>query len=278
MKSDDILGRLAIKHAEDVFVPECKVGPSYGRGNVRMDAWVMAKSSSHPMTTCYDIKVSRADFNHDKKWLEYLPFCNQFFFVVPHGIIRVEEVPEPAGLMYASENTTRLIVKKKSGYRDVEIPESIYRYILMARVKIFRGSEIGFQGENRLEFWKQWMVSKEIDYRFGRNVSKSIREEIDKKITEVREASNKIKEQNENLEDIKNYLKSIDIDYSRPYVNRHDVNRRLNELGECIGDKTMRSLEAAAREIDRAKQSFDNALERVRKEIAGQKNDGIELF
>jgi len=69
---------LAAKHSEDVFVPECKLGPSYGDGNGRIDAWAMAKSWAHPLVNAYETKVSRSDFLNDNKWQMYLPFCNQF--------------------------------------------------------------------------------------------------------------------------------------------------------------------------------------------------------
>lgn len=49
----------------------------------------------------YEIKVSRGDFKSDKKWTEYLAFCNQFYFVCPKGMIKLDELPPEIGLIYA---------------------------------------------------------------------------------------------------------------------------------------------------------------------------------
>lgn len=57
-----ILELLRAKHAEDVFVPECKTGPSQGHDHSRFDAWVMKKSWANAATIGYEIKVSRSDF------------------------------------------------------------------------------------------------------------------------------------------------------------------------------------------------------------------------
>lgn len=47
-----------------------------------------------------EIKVSVADFRGDRKWQEYLPFCDRFFFAVPEGF-PYELVPEDCGLIVA---------------------------------------------------------------------------------------------------------------------------------------------------------------------------------
>jgi len=55
-----IIKALQIKHSDCVFVPECKDGPTQSVSNfLRMDAWVMVKSWSHPRMIGYEVKVSR---------------------------------------------------------------------------------------------------------------------------------------------------------------------------------------------------------------------------
>src|SRR5687767_11755578 len=117
-----ILAMLTNKHAEDVFVPECKDGPSHG-SMCKLDGWAMAKSWARPCVTGYEIKVSRSDFLRDNKWPSYLPMCNELYFVSPRDVIKPEECPEPCGLLYVADSGTRLFTKKKAPYRSVTIPE-----------------------------------------------------------------------------------------------------------------------------------------------------------
>lgn len=51
-------------------------------------------------TTIVEIKTSLEDFRSDKKWPEYLEFCDRFFFAVPQDF-PTEILPEDCGLMAA---------------------------------------------------------------------------------------------------------------------------------------------------------------------------------
>lgn len=141
MTADGVLELLRARHDRDVFVPECKNGPTQGvaRGHmVRMDAWVMRASWTKPATIAYEVKVDRSDFLNDQKWPNYLPCCNELWFVCPSGLIAVEEVPEQAGLLWVAKTGTKLLTKKKAPFRDVELSEDLWRYLLMCRTRITR--------------------------------------------------------------------------------------------------------------------------------------------
>jgi hypothetical protein len=47
-----------------------------------------------------EIKSSLEDFRADRKWREYLDYCDRFFFAVPEGFPR-RVMPEDCGLMVA---------------------------------------------------------------------------------------------------------------------------------------------------------------------------------
>jgi len=47
-----------------------------------------------------EIKSSVADYRGDRKWQEYLPFCDRFFFAVPDGFPH-HLLPEECGLIVA---------------------------------------------------------------------------------------------------------------------------------------------------------------------------------
>jgi hypothetical protein len=136
MKYGDIMEMLAARHSDDVFVPECKDGPSYGRNHVRMDAWAMAKSYSRFRLTGYEIKMNRADFLRDEKYPLYLPFCNCLWFVAPCGVLDPKELPEEVGLLQASKTGSRLFTKKKAPIRTIKPPVSLYEYLLISRTRV----------------------------------------------------------------------------------------------------------------------------------------------
>jgi len=50
--------------------------------------------------TIVEVKSSLADFRSDRKWQEYVDFCDAFFFAVPEGFPQ-EVLPGDCGLMAA---------------------------------------------------------------------------------------------------------------------------------------------------------------------------------
>lgn len=134
--NDQLIELLRIKHSKDVFVTECKNGPTYFSRMRRMDVWTMRRSWSDPRITAYEIKTSRADFLRDKKWRDYLEYCTQFYFVCPWGMIDPCEIESPAGLIYASKKVSRLYIKKRAPVRHIRDPIGVWMYILMARAII----------------------------------------------------------------------------------------------------------------------------------------------
>jgi len=182
MNSEDIIKLLRLKHHEDVFVPECKDGPTQSvQSYSRMDAWVMPRSWSNPSLIGYEVKVTRSDFLGDTKWRNYLTLCNYLYFVAPPGVILANELPPEIGFLEVSKTGTRLFTKKKAMYREIPDPSSLFRYVLMCRSKIV--SE--FAPANHRGYWKEWLEKREIDHVFGLRVSKSIGETVEKKILEV---------------------------------------------------------------------------------------------
>lgn len=71
-----------------------------------VDVATLKLSWASPVTTGYEIKVSRADFLRDvqtAKFERYLPYFRRFYFACPAGLISKEEVPEGCGLMVRGE-------------------------------------------------------------------------------------------------------------------------------------------------------------------------------
>ncbi len=133
-----ILRALEQRHKDDVFVDECKNGPTWDtHGLLKLDAWVLARSYSPLRMIGYEIKCSRQDFEQDQKWTGYLDLCHQFYFVCPAGLIRATDLPQEIGLIWMSASG-KLVTKRKPEWRQPD-QEKIIRllvYVVMARSKI----------------------------------------------------------------------------------------------------------------------------------------------
>ena len=213
LTAKDIMKLLAIRHKDDVFIPECKDGPTWGASHLRMDALVMKRSWSNQLSICHEVKVSRSDFLQDIKWPGYLDLCNEFYFVCPHKMIDKTEIDERAGLIYATKNGKSLHLIKKAQYREVELPECLYRHILMSRVQITR--EVKSKAQPNAEYWRDWLKDKEHHQVIGRSVSKELHKRLEGGIQAVTVTNNKLKRENDGLQRIKEILISLGMDPDR---------------------------------------------------------------
>jgi hypothetical protein len=235
--SHDIVEMLREKHSKDVFVKECKDGPTWAGSHLRMDAWVMRSSWAQMSCLAYEVKVSRSDFLQDNKWNMYMNYCNEFSFCCPYGLILPEELPQEVGLYWVSKTGNRLMCKRKPVYRNVKIPESIFMYILMCRV-VLKDESIS---KSRKEYWINWLKTKEYNRSIGHNASKSIREVINKEVEKVRE-------ENERLQNkIDNCKKAIDTferaGISLEYLSTWNINRKIDEIKSVLPIGFVESLE-----------------------------------
>jgi hypothetical protein len=133
--SDQITAMLGQHHNKDVFVPQCKNGNTWFNTHLlKLDAWVLKKTYSPLTTIGYEIKVNRHDFEQDQKWIDYVSYCHEFYFVCPAGLIRSDELPQGVGLMWVS-TTGKLHVKRKADKKepDPEKLNSLLIYVLMSR-------------------------------------------------------------------------------------------------------------------------------------------------
>lgn len=240
MTADHIIKLLREKHAEDVFVTECKDGPTQSvRNYLRMDAWVMPRSWSHPAITAYEVKVSRSDFLGDEKWRKYLDLCNYFYFATAPGIISLDELPAHVGLIEASQNGGRLFTKRKAVHRDIPEPSTVFRYVLMCRTAI-RGESTA---TGRREHWEQWLKTREVDNHFGAFLSKAIRETIEREIEKVRRENRDLKSQ---MEGYAEHLKTLDQMGLSRNASSWAFDNKLEELRAGLSQHDLRAIEDVA--------------------------------
>jgi len=160
MSAQIILNALRQKHSDDVFVSECKNGATYTpqESLLMLDAWVLKKTWNPVTSIGYEVKVSRSDFKNDEKWEGYLPYCHHFYFVCPSGLILPEELPQNIGLMYLTKTGNKLITKKLSVRRDVELPRfvNLLLYVLMCRCSLrTHDAESVYSKEDRMGAYKK---------------------------------------------------------------------------------------------------------------------------
>lgn len=208
MSEGHITRLLERKHEKDVFVAQCKNGPTQtARAQLRiLDAWVMPRSWTQPALTGYEIKVDRQDFLRDEKWNAYLAMCHRLYFVSPKGLIDPSELPEGVGLMYATAK--RVTTVRKAAHREIECPELVFRYVLMCRATIERERN-SYQEtrEDRMERWRRWLREKDDRRALGTLVAHRIRDMI----AEVRLKNEELRNENATLEATRRLLEEAGI-------------------------------------------------------------------
>lgn len=252
INSNDIGILIDQKHHKDLVVSECKTGSS-GRGNNIFDVFVMRKSWSNFSTIGYEIKITRQDFLNDNKWQNYLPYCNEFYFVTPWGMINKNEIPENVGLYWVSKNSNRLFNKKKASYREITNDDliSVFIYLLMWRMNIAKYQEI-----DNVKFWKNWLKEKKINWELGQMVSKELNIKIENRIDEVEKENNKLRSENEKLSELKKIAKKLGFDlYGYFYSN--GAERKIKELQNKIPRDLMINIDNIITNLNKLKSNLD---------------------
>lgn len=240
--SSTILKLLLKKHDNDICVPECKAGPSWSvEKTPRFDLWAMKRSYTKPMTWIYEIKVSRQDFLKDDKWQSYLPYCTDFYFIAPYGIIDVSEVPEQSGLLLISKTGTKLYCKKKAPHRNVTIPDSVFKYIIMSRTEIVNSTYGNANNcKDMQSFWQDWLKEKDVKQQLGYHVSHKIRSLYETNIELVQMQQKQLESKIIKLENIKKILKELGFNIENlGWDYRQKVKDRIAEINEGFQEKSI---------------------------------------
>nr|WP_314462685.1 MmcB family DNA repair protein [uncultured Clostridium sp.] len=175
--------KLALKNMHmsrsSYFITECKNGSTYfppAQGLLKFDGLAITKSYTKPNIIGYEIKVSRGDFKQDGKWHLYLQYCNEFYFVVPTGLVKKEELPDNVGLIYYNPENKTLRTVKKALYRQIETPVGVYEYIIYSRLDEDR---IPFYNE-RADYARDYLADKTdkkyIGDKLGTKLAKDLEE------------------------------------------------------------------------------------------------------
>ena len=197
------------------FITECKTCSTYfpdPQGLLKFDGLAITKSYTKPNIIGYEIKVSRNDFLQDNKWHLYLQYCNEFYFVVPKGLVKKEELPDHVGLIYFNPDTKALRTVKKALYRQIEEPVGVYKYIIFSRLEEDR---IPFYND-RAEYCKDYLEDKVVksamdllSYAIGIPEMKYFNLDSDELLDEKIEVLTQIKE-GKTIAEIPNFYKVLE--------------------------------------------------------------------
>lgn len=253
MNESGIIGLLALRHKDDIFVPKCRTG---GIGYSEFDAWAMEKAWTNPRIVGYEVKVSRPDFAADNKWQNYLPFCNELYFVTPYKMVEPVEVPGKCGLIWASQQATRVYIKKKSDYWPVQ-PDKIvqlFKYLILSRMEM-----ITHEKRDLSEYWKRWLERKDSLSNMGHLISRKLHEQFEAEIRSCREEVMSLRSQLHAFQDTAEVLRrhGIDMTARRPQVYQAVcklVQEDPNGIQEKI-DSCMLSLQALSEHLRKIKDS-----------------------
>ncbi|CVK18484.1 MmcB family DNA repair protein [Sporomusa sphaeroides] len=98
-----------------------------------LDGFAMSQAYRNMRTIGYEVKVSRNDFLQDKKWQNYLPVCNTFYFVSPPEVIRKDDLPAGIGLYHVVDNRLVCVKKAKRNEFDKDAVFEVLQYIVLSR-------------------------------------------------------------------------------------------------------------------------------------------------
>lgn len=177
--SRDLIARVSRRHTNDVWFAEVKDGPTWFGSHLRIDGLAIAKSWSPIRVTGYEVKVDRGDWLRDSKWESYLAMCTDLYVVAPKDVVRIDEMPKGVGLIEAV-GEKGLRTARKATHRAITVPSDMLLYLLMSRVRVKDSDYPGMSREARIEQWRDRLASNRAAKEIGWNVSKAVRERIDK--------------------------------------------------------------------------------------------------
>lgn len=251
----DLVSALERRHVNDIFVSECKNGPTHTASHRRMDGWALLKTWSPVTSIGYEVKVSRGDWLRDEKVASYLPLCHLLYIVAPKGIVKLEELPPTVGLLEPVGDGTRLVAKRKAARREVELPRDLFVYILMCRTKITR--EQGHEEDRRwrMSYLQAWIAEKEIRRELGLGVNKKLAEHFSDQERRMRTLDQRC----EQLEGVERRIQELGFDPAKP-VRDWEVLQRINQVAATISPALIRRLQ----DVEKGTAALRKDLEGIR--------------
>jgi hypothetical protein len=240
----DILTLLEARHRDDVFIRECKDGPTHEGSHRRLDAWAMKRSWAHPAFHGYEIKVSRGDWLRDSKLADYLPMCSDLWLVAPKAIAYPEELPTGVGLLEVASTGNRLVTRRKAVHRDIPPHVGTLLYILMCRARI--DDERSPDRRERARQAAEWLAAgREERRKIGTAIQAELSRAVLARTSEFEERAAEAERRAESLQHAAAVLQELGIDPASSCA-LWTMKRRMRE---ALGDGLLDSLREAQRAL-----------------------------
>lgn len=250
----ELLAALKLRHSSDLFIPECKDGPTQTSSHRRLDAWVLVKTWSPVTTIGYEIKVSRSDWIRDQKIDHYMMLVHRFFVVAPKGIVQPEELPEGAGLIEAIGNDPRLVTRRQAVRHDIELPDNLLIYVLMARVKETQEYTPANERELRMGALRDWTEDRNERERLSYAVNGKIQQKFNEQEARLREIERRMLE----LDGVRKRICEMGFDPEKP-IDGWAVKERLDRLTGVVPVDIRRTVDGTLAALQR----MQDALKRL---------------
>lgn len=274
--SGDIKQLLAVKHAKDVLVTECKNGQSWGSHLLKLDAWALRRSWAPLTTIGYEIKVSRQDFEQDQKWINYVDYSHEFYFICPAGLIHAIDLPQGIGLIWTTMSGSTLQTKIKATRRkpDSDKLNMLMTYIIMARSVIVKDMYEANKGEgdkadNRLKEIRDAVAfagaRKELAFFVKAHVQESFRK--------MRERCDEAERQEQRVKDFEERLALLGIAWNPKEYGWHkdqQVRNEIDLLGSRINSETLSYMKRLARELNETTEAIEKQRQEINSRLAVQ--------
>ena len=210
VRADQVLRALARRHTnhqqKDLFLTQVKTGATWSNKQLLIfDALAIARSWANPRITGYEVKVDRGDFLRDTKWPGYLPYCHEFYFVCPTGLIHPDELSTGVGLIYYSAEEDRLVTKRRAVHRAIELRWDLFYYIAICRTESDRHPFFS----DRREFLEAWLQDKADKRVLGQVVGSRMAKELESLYRRMSELERELETQSkagEHLEQLRGLI------------------------------------------------------------------------
>ena len=163
-------------------------------------------------------------------------------------MIQPEELGPGVGLLVVATTGSRLFTKRKAAHRDVEVPEELYRYLLMSRARIVPPNHYGTD-ERGADYWRHWLTQKAENIELGRLVGARMRWLFDERVTAVELENARLKARHKEYDGVRAALTALGLDAENSNYLAEAVRRRAERTRQAVPHELMYALDGLDRAI-----------------------------